>query len=244
MRKLIAVMAILICVTMLGGCFHGGYLFSRNVRTSGTTETKNYDIEDFTGLTLKGMMKEVNIELRNGDYSVEIEADSNYFNELEVDKRGDNLRISLDERRKLNKPVNITISAPGFSSMDLQGAMKLRSSGTLEGRDMDLNIEGAVEADLDIEYSRLKLRVSGAAEADLYGEVDELDINCEGAAEINARRLTARDGKVYIAGAAEVEVYCTDYLDATIEGVGEVRYSGDPEVKKNVAGLGSIKRSD
>lgn len=241
MKRLFGIVALVLCIGLLGGCYYGG-LLTRKVRSSGDAETREYDITDFTGLTLKGNIKRVNLELEKGGYGVEIEADSNYINELKVEKRGDNLRISLDDNRRLSNPITVRVSAPELTALEIQGAMELKSNGQLTGDSLSLNVEGAVEADLDMGYETLEMRIAGAADAKLYGEVEDFTLLCEGAADVDAKRMATRTAKVNVAGAAHVLVDCSDYLDATIEGAGEIEYSGNPEVKKHIAGLGSINQ--
>lgn len=243
MKRMLTALALIICLTALAGCRHN-VMFARKVRTSGEIKTESYDIRDFTGITIDGIMKDVTLEVRNGDYDVEIEADANYFKELKVDKRGDNLRVSIDEDRKLNDEVHIIVSAPEFANLDLRGAMELQSTGTIKGEDLRIEISGAVETDLDLEYDKVTMNISGAAKTKLYGAAKELSVDCSGAAEVYSLDLKADKVRISMAGAGEAEVNCEEYLEADISGAGSIRYSGDPDVNKDVSGVGSVKHID
>lgn len=243
MKRMITALSLIICMVALAGCRHS-LVFARQVRASGDIKTESYDIKDFTGLTIDGLMKNVELELRQGRYMVEIEADSNYFKELKVDKRGDNLRISIDEDRKLTDDIRVIISAPEFINLDIRGAMELNSVGELAGDRLRIEVSGAVEADLELDYDEVKMNVSGAAKTDLYGRADEFSADCAGATEIDALKLDTKRATISVSGAGDVKIYCEDYLDANISGAGTIKYSGNPEVEKGVSGVGSVKRMD
>ena len=49
--------------------------------------------------------------------------------------------------------------------------------------------------------------------------------------------------KVTVTGAGSVNVYATQELNATVSGVGQITYAGDPPVvNKSVSGVGSINK--
>jgi hypothetical protein len=50
---------------------------------------------------------------------------------------------------------------------------------------------------------------------------------------------------VTVTGAGHVNVYATRRLDATVSGVGQITYDGDPpEVNRKVSGIGSINKKE
>jgi hypothetical protein len=54
--------------------------------------------------------------------------------------------------------------------------------------------------------------------------------------------LSARKGVVRLAGAGAAEINAAEELDVTIDGMGVVRYRGNPRITKQISGLGKLTK--
>ena len=77
----------------------------------------------------------------------------------------------------------------------------------------------------------------------LNGVADELSVKLSGAGHVDADELKADDVKVKIEGVGTGSVYATKKLYTEIDGVGKVWYKGNPEVTKDIEGLGSVSNN-
>ena len=67
-------------------------------------------------------------------------------------------------------------------------------------------------------------------------------MNIEGSGDVNARGLKANDAEVSTAGSGNVTLTATKSLDASIEGSGDIVFSGNPSsVRRNVSGSGEVR---
>ena len=67
----------------------------------------------------------------------------------------------------------------------------------------------------------------------------------EGAGHADLRNLIANEAKVTVAGVGSVYVHPRDSLDATMNGIGAILYSGSPrDVNTRMNGLGTISKHD
>ena len=65
----------------------------------------------------------------------------------------------------------------------------------------------------------------------------------QGAGRANLRNLIANDAKVTVDGVGSVHINATESLDATMNGVGAILYSGAPrDVSTSMNGVGTISR--
>lgn len=63
-----------------------------------------------------------------------------------------------------------------------------------------------------------------------------------GAGDVRLERLAAQQAEVEVSGAGSVHVHASDFLTASVSGVGDVVYSGRPEqVKEDVSGVGEVR---
>ena len=85
------------------------------------------------------------------------------------------------------------------------------------------------------------LDLSGTGRIDLSGTTGTLNANIAGVGAAELGNLRARDAFVMLAGTGTVHVHATRKLDASVAGVGSIRYSGHPwMVTTKIDGLGSI----
>ena len=63
-----------------------------------------------------------------------------------------------------------------------------------------------------------------------------------GAGKLEAFDLDSKDCDVTVGGLGGAEIYVTGKLNATIEGVGSIKYDGEPiDINTEIKGLGRIK---
>jgi hypothetical protein len=87
----------------------------------------------------------------------------------------------------------------------------------------------------------LALELSGAGNLEAVGETGQLEARINGAGDMQLARLIARDAKVSVNGAGNMQVHATGALEATVNGVGSIQYAGNPQpVKSEINGVGSI----
>ncbi len=77
----------------------------------------------------------------------------------------------------------------------------------------------------------------------LSGSAEVLKVGVSGAANLEAKELIARLVKIDLSGAANATVYAEESVNASVSGVGNINYYGNPsDVQSNVSGIGSINR--
>jgi len=76
------------------------------------------------------------------------------------------------------------------------------------------------------------------------GTVDRLEASVVGRGRIDLGRLEAREARVDLEGAGEVDLSVSEVLRYRIDGDGDVRYRGNPRVTGGVLGGGSVRPVD
>ncbi len=154
--------------------------------------------------------------------SVSVTTDDNLQPLIETDLEGGTLHIYPSGSYKTSLGVKLKITAPVLEELSDNGASKITVTG--------------------LAAQRFALAIAGAGSARLEGRADSLVVRLGGAGNIQASDLSAKTVQVDIAGAGNAEICATESLNATVSGVGRVRYSGHPaKVQKQVTGVGSIQ---
>ncbi|MFO7616929.1 MAG: head GIN domain-containing protein [Bacteroidales bacterium] len=120
------------------------------------------------------------------------------------------------------------------------GAGRVRMSG-LKTKSLFVTLKGAGELILSgIEAGLVDVDLPGAGIISLSGKTDTLKASLKGAGSLDAPRLESREARVTLKGVGKASVWATSQLDAHVDGVGAIEYHGNPEVRRNVSGLGSV----
>lgn len=205
-------------------------------------ETSERDMTDFEMLDISGMQQ---VYLKQGEsYAVKIEAPSDLMPHIKTSVEGGTLKVWNEPCLADPEQIQIHITLPTLNSIKASGIGTIETVGTFEGDIIELEAQGATAIKMDINANALKVNIPGATTMEFTGGCELLEVNATGAATIDAKGLRASNVKVTMSGATTCSVHPIDHLDATINGMGIVEYYGNPEVKQEVNGLGTVKKME
>lgn len=201
-------------------------------------------IESFTDLELNGAF---NIYLSQGaEEKLFFENDDKVFPHLLVRQRGKKLTIERKENfnRKKLKKYKIFITVKNLEELTMNGVGKVHCLEMLHLDRLDLEHNGAGRFELAIKAKKLKGNFTGIGRITLKGAVEEADITMDGIGKLNAFDLQTEDLVVERNGIGRVEVYASASLRVSNNGIGNVRYGGNPKkVRKDSGAIGTIRAS-
>jgi hypothetical protein len=209
---------------LLAGCDgrHRGQSDAGPVRAE-TREVGAFDSVDMTGAA--------RLEITIGPKeSLVVEARDAALKRLETEVHGNTLRVRTKRARDWvwggDRPrLTVRITLPKLDSLEVSGGNDVHLMGFAGGK------------------SRIK--VEGATNLHAGGQLDELTISMAGAGHADLSDLVANNAYVTVAGVGSVFVHPRDSLEATMNGVGAILYTGSPrEVNTHMNGLGTIGRGD
>ena len=179
---------------------------AQRITGSGNMTEREFDNTGFTELSLSHA---VEADIKQGsEYAVTVVADDNIMEHVDIDQRGDMLRIGMDSGRNYNDvTVRVTITMPHLTELRSSGAARVGAQGFNE--------------------DRLKLNCSGASRVRMQNStVEELDLTAAGASNLDLDDLTCKRADVKVAGASSVRVRVTEEIDGDISGASSVRNKG------------------
>ncbi len=202
----------------MAGCRDWGIM---GVRGNGKVVTDERNIADFTELELGGAYS---VDVKVGSKpSLVISGVENILKYIKTYVEGDRLIVETRKNISPRKEIKIKITVPQLEVLDASGACDIYAE--------------------NIQSDRFKVDLSGAGSIELNGKTDKCNIEISGAASLDAKNLKSRSMKVNISGASSADVYASDYIDASVSGVGSITYYGNPkDVRKEVSGVGSISK--
>lgn len=93
----------------------------------------------------------------------------------------------------------------------------------------------------NVRADRFDVYYRGAGSLQMNGQVGKLRLQAQGVGEVDAKNLVAQDADVSFEGIGSVTVHAKQRLNASVHGMGNLTYYGNPRVlNKVVAGIGSV----
>lgn len=152
-----------------------------------------------------------------------VEGEQKFIDRVTTEIVNGELRLGYREKDNANikDGDRVVVTVPELTAFRGEGAglMKLNN---VRGNEFDVNYRGA-------------------GSLQMTGQVNRLHLNVEGVGEVVARYLVAQDANVTFRGIGEVSVHAKNRLNASVQGLGNLTYHGNPRtVSKSVSGIGSV----
>jgi len=215
---------------------------SANVSGRGDMVSRTFDVSEFSDVNIHGVYQVVWTE--SSSVSVEIVMQENLFQHVDVNVRGNTLYIESNRNFNVQSGYmpRLYINSPSLEGFAAEGAANADGWSSVSGQSFMLSIEGGASVNIELDVDWLEILVQGGATINLSGYATSASVTINGAAIVDASELQTVSTTAVLSGAGSIDIAVSDYLNATIEGVGNIRYIGEPEVTQSVSGIGSVRR--
>lgn len=194
----------------------------RGIEGSGDLETRSFDLKDFDSIRIDGVA-EVEVTIAD-EFKVELTTDDNLLEFVIVEVRRGTLILDMEDDIgdiDTDEGFRYRISMPSFVALDIDGVGNVEAEGLVN--------------------ERFELKVDGVGNVELEGTVDELEVEMDGVGDADLRDFEAKEAWISVDGVASVVCTVTESLDASVDGMGNIKYYGDPpKVRDSVDGFGRI----
>lgn len=210
------------------------------IKGNGNVQSEEREVSNFETIKVNGAFT---IYLsQDDDYSLKVVADENLLEIIKTKVKGDVLYISTEKSIYKSKEMKLYIGFKHLSGLKANGAISLKSDQMLRFDELDIEINGASTAELQLTANRLSIDNSGASTIKLAGKCEEVSIDISGAGSVSAYDLVAKKGSIDISGVGSGKVCVKDDLRVNISGIGSVKYKGEPKITSDISFLGSLKK--
>lgn len=193
------------------------------VKGSGHIITESREVSDFSRIDIRLGAELVLIQAPGETLTVE--ADDNLMPYITTEVRDGQLVVSTPDNVSLqpSRTVQLYLTFETLTAVDIYGSCNVT----------------AAELDLD----ELAITFFGSGTTALTGRADNQTITVRGTATINNFDLASERVTVDIDGTGMIEVNAEDTLDVAVAGSGNIRYTGDPTITRDIRGAATIAHS-
>ncbi len=217
MKTLVIVTLFVVSFSLACGVnFNSG---SQSGNGSGVIKTDQRNIIGFKKIKAQDAI-ELSVVVTNG-YSIVLKGDEAVLPSVITELQGDTLVISIKDKTDIKSKINVSITIPELTSLELLGA-----------------VHATVK---DLKADEFKIDATGASSAEIAGQAKSLKIKAVGASSVNAEDLKA--DKAEAVGASKITVTAADELNADATGASSVTYVGEPKtLKQNASDVSTISK--
>lgn len=235
--------ALLFAVVLLAatGC-DAEISFSEGIDGSGTIETRTYDLDGFDSIDIGDRF---DVVVTVGDsHRVEITADDNLFNDLDIKVRGDELSIHMEDGKSLDSgtltalvelPELVALDVGGRSSADVTGVSASGQEYDVSGSS-DVIVTGTVD-DVDID-------VSGSSRFTMEGTAETVTIDASGSSDVDLRLDNVDEADIDLSGSSDLTLQSSNSVTGDLSGASDLRVPADTAVDVSTSGGSDINRTN
>lgn len=216
----------------------------RKVYGEGPVVTRNYMNSGFSGV-YSSFDADIYIKQENR-YSVEISAQQNILDEMDIFVSGGTLNLELKRNVNLGRHDRIVvyISMPNVYSLGVNGSGNMKSLYPITTTDISLKVNGSGNLTLpELMCNSANATISGSGTLRVNGGyTNSLYTQISGSGEIDFLNFNTKTCTASISGSGNTKVNVSDLLNATISGSGNIYYLGNPSVNANISGSGRVSK--
>jgi hypothetical protein len=209
---------------------------------SGNFETEGYGFANFTRIEISSAFQ---FEIKqSSSYSMNVTADDNVIDYVQVSQDGQTLRIRLVTVPSLRLvTLRASVAIPQLHDLTVSGASRGTVSDFSSSEGLNVTVSGASRVTGDITAGDIGFDVSGASIVQLEGSADDMVALVSGASTFNVGDFTVNNANVKISGASTGIINLGGRLDADVSGASTLLYIGEPTMGTiDVSGASTLRK--
>ncbi len=217
------------------------------VNGEGNTTTKEFSVGNYSAIDISAPIQ-VEILVQEGAPSVSISGYENLLKHIIVTTKDNELHIEVEDGVSVHsdQPLTAVIQLPQLKTIDLSGAVTAAIKGEVKGDKMECDMSGSTALHIaSIQVKTLQADLSGKGTLTVESGIAEtVSYDISGSGKVHGYGLQASRVLIDVSGAGTVETTALKNLDVSISGSGSISYKGNPAIKKDISGAGTLQAMD
>ena len=222
--------------------------YSDNTQNSESI-TRTFDVsKGFHAISSDVVGSVIFVQTKDEDYKLKITGPEDYINQIEVTvKEGVLTLIGKDKnfkkRRNIMSRIDIYIASPQISTIRMSGVGDFSAMAGIKANDLSIQSVGVGNITINnLECNKINVANSSIGNITLSGSANKATLKSEAVGSISAEDLKVKSGDATCAGVGNITCYALEQIIANADGIGSIRYRGNPKDKVfRKTGIGSIK---
>jgi Putative auto-transporter adhesin, head GIN domain len=210
---------------------------------SGNIITQKRNLTAFTGIESSNSIE---VDVRIGAPSVEVEADDNIIQLVETRVSGNTLHIGLEKGTSLyNTHIKVTVTAPEIKQIKAHSSSEVKVLDIIKTNDK-LRFDASSSADIEaaVEAPEVDADASSSASIRLSGRTKNYRAEVSSSADIRSFDLLSENTTVSANSSGSADVHASVNLTANASSSGSIDYTGGATVKVNTSSSGTVHKKE
>jgi len=219
-------------------------VYNEHVRPSSNITTRNESFEGYNMIDASHAFQ-VYVTFSDTEETIEIEANDNLHQYIEVKKINNTLRIGLRNNISVrgSATMNAYITTKHVDAFAASGASKIILESPLDTDDTYIHLSGASSFYGDIQTLNLLADLSGASVAKVSGTSSDLDVEASGASLFKDYGFETDNLHADISGASNIYLTVQNEIEVEASGASNLKYKGNGViVYQDISGASSVKK--
>lgn len=215
---------------------------SKCIEDSGKHIIKDATVKPFDEIEISGPIKLV--LKQDSSFAITISADSNILEEIKPDVSGHTFKVSLDPMKYCGTDSIIIHAGIGaLKVIKATGSSKVYTDGKIYLGDIDLDLTGAPDLNLNMNAANVKTEVDGAAKIILTGQAGSHKVESKGMLNLDAFSFVVGVYDLDIEGTGKSSINVLNDLKVNTSGASEIYYKGSPKnVSEKKSGTAKLEK--
>jgi len=228
---------------IINACTTDDKIFSSDTITTETRFIDNYD-----GINVSTTFT-IDVEFSDTEEKIEIEANKNLHEYVEVDKINGKLIIKLRDGISISGD-NVVLKAHIITKNNLVyfsaiGASHIILNNTLDADEVTLNLSDASLFDGSLYANSIVAELTGASNVTLHGSTNSIIANLSGASFLSDFEMVTDNAKIHLSGASDTSLTVNNNIDLVASGASILKYKGGATIGQiELSGASQIIKMD
>lgn len=221
-------------------------LVNESVRPSDDISSRNEDFSNYDRVEASHAF-EVFVDFSDTEEYIEIEANDNLHEYIEVYKMNNTLHIGIKNNISIRGSATLRayITTNSISSFSGSGASRFVLHDPVETDYATIDLSGASNLSGELYVQDLLVDLSGASHMNIQGDADMLDIELSGASVFKDYNFSTAELKADLSGASHMQVSVTEKIDIEASGASNLKYHGSPQIiRQEVSGASHVNKTN
>jgi hypothetical protein len=216
----------------------------RGISGSGNVVSETRTITNFDQITVGGAF---DLFVTIGDrYHVEVVADDNLMERIQIEVIGKTLRIGTTPGTNLRRytDLEVHVTLPVIRELKTSGAATAVFTNAVRQNGLTLSSSGASDIRLSVEADELYVSTSGSSDVHISGFAAFVEVSASGASDFRGQDFECAVASVRLSGSSDMSAVITQKVSGSLSGSSDLRIlGGNPEIDVRTSGSSGVRQS-
>ncbi len=136
----------------------------------------------------------------------------------------------------------VYLSFKALESIEISGLTSVDVVGSIQQDELRMSVSGKGKFSGSVSLERIDVTASGLSAIDLAGKVGNASVTLSGVSHMYAKDLRARICTANVSGSSIIKINVSEKLTVVASGTSNIKYLGDPVIKKELFGLAAVEQ--